>query len=286
MLNNAQSNAVLSRLLNHEIKHGIKTTGLTKQERINWAVRHLYQTGEQPTGRVFVPVDDPSPPLTSDRLIVTVATGPVHERLLASTSVFMRRYADRIGADFIALTGETQCWWGLEKFRVKPYVQAYKRTLFIDADVLIRDDAPDIFLMVPECHVGMHDDQPHLPSLEWAYQERQRLWASQGVEQWHPSYIFNTGVVVCDSMHASIWQPPTKPMPGEHCNEQFWIERNSRDYLRYRLHVQFNTQWYMKQFFKLAKYAWFIHLANCPAGDRLGLIRHFTRNGNRREIDP
>ena len=61
----------------------------------------------------------------------------------------MEAYAKRIGADFVAITKPSQDWWGLEKFRVQPFAQSYERTLYVDADVFLTEETPDLFDVVP-----------------------------------------------------------------------------------------------------------------------------------------
>lgn len=230
----------------------------------------------------FVPVADPIPNPKSPLLVITVAVGPEHEDLLKISAPLMRAYAKRIGADFMALTGVTQCWWGLEKFRIRPFVELYERTLFLDADILVRDGSPSLFDTVPKGSIGMHNDRPAQASMEWSIPQRSALWASQDVPDWHPEYLRNSGVVVCDQMHADIWTPPPKKVPGSHCDEQFWIERLTRHYHNYELPLEFNTQWYFKDFAETMQSAWFVHFANCPAGQRKALMLAALEHGNKR----
>jgi hypothetical protein len=113
------------------------------------------------------------------RLLITVATGDSFRELLKYTGPLMEAYAHRIGADFVAITKPAQDWWGLEKFRVHPFAQAYERTLYVDADVFLTEETPDLFDVVPTGHVAMHDDWSQLPSFEWVFEERRNILQSQ-----------------------------------------------------------------------------------------------------------
>ncbi|MFM2219914.1 MAG: hypothetical protein RL240_4232 [Planctomycetota bacterium] len=86
---------------------------------------------------------------TKSRLLITVATGDSFRELLKYTGPLMEAYAHRIGADFVAITKPAQDWWGLDKFRVHPFAQAYERTLYVDADVFLTEETPDLFAVVP-----------------------------------------------------------------------------------------------------------------------------------------
>lgn len=229
-----------------------------------------------------VPADLMLVPRTpADRLLVTVACGGQYETLLREfTGPAMQAYAARIRADFLPLVGRTQDWWGLEKFRVGAVAQRYQRTLFVDADVLIRADAPDIFDLVPEGHIAMHDDWAAQGDHQWHRAQRDALWSSQGVPPLHLSTMRNSGVIVCDQMHADIWTPPERPVPGNHCDEQFWVERHARFYPSFDLPRAWNTQWYYPDFPTTRADAYFVHFACCPMELRLQEICRELLRGN------
>lgn len=210
----------------------------------------------------------------STTLVITVAAGEAYENLLKDyTASPMKAYAKRIGADFITLTGITQKWWGLEKFRIGPIASHYERTLFVDADVLIKTDAPNIFNEVPIGHVAMANDWELEGNHNWHRTQRQQLWESQDVPPLYPEHLRNSGVVVVDQMHADIWTPPLKRMPENHVDEQFWIERWSRFYDFHQLDMRWNNQWYYPDFSITKNSAYFLHFACCPMPERIKQLK-------------
>ena len=80
--------------------------------------------------------------------VITIAIGEHYQQLSTLTHPTIRRYADRIGADFIAITeqkiSETTPHW--EKFQLLDYLNTYDRILYVDTDVLIRKNCPNIFI--------------------------------------------------------------------------------------------------------------------------------------------
>jgi hypothetical protein len=210
------------------------------------------------------------------RLLITVATGDSFRELLKYTGPLMEAYAHRIGADFVAITKPAQDWWGLEKFRVHPFAQAYERTLYVDADVFLTEETPDLFDVVPAGHVAMHDDWSQLPSFEWVFEERRNILQSQELPMDNSKSVLNTGVVMCDRKHASIWKPPLHPFFPTHCSEQFWIQNSARGLPFFQLPTEFNTQYWMPEFRKLLPTAKVVHLANCTPERRLEFARQFT----------
>jgi hypothetical protein len=210
------------------------------------------------------------------RLLITVATGDSFRELLKYTGPLMEAYAKRIGADFVAITKPAQDWWGLEKFRVHPFAQAYERTLYVDADVFLTEATPDLFDVVPTGHVAMHDDWSQLPSFEWVFEERRNILQSQELPMDNSKSVLNTGVVMCDRKHASIWKPPLHPFFPTHCSEQFWIQNSARGLPFFQLPTEFNTQYWMPEFRKILPTAKVVHLANCTPERRLEFARQFT----------
>ncbi len=228
------------------------------------------------------PVVESIPKPQHDKLIITVAVGKLFHELLEMTGPIFEAYAKRVGADFVCLTETTQQWWGLEKFRVLPFAQQYERSLYLDADIILRHTAPDLFKLVPAGHVAMHDDYPHLPSYEWLWNERRSVLESQGNPMDETPTAWNTGLVMCDRQQAGIWQPPVEEFLPTHCAEQFWIEHSARQYPFFRIPTELNTQYWMPRFTELLPTAKIVHLANCPNDQRLAQARQLIAADNPR----
>lgn len=215
----------------------------------------------------YTPVEEKPFPLKSSRAIVTIAIGDHFQEVLRLARRSLQRYADKCNADFIVLEDKTQGWPLYEKFRIKSVAESYDRTLFIDADCLIRKSCPDLFDLVPRGHVGMHNDTPHNLNCDWLRRTWSDIMHSQGIIQQikQPVQTLNSGVVLCDKEHAYIWTPPEYPLPGKHEDEQVWvqstIERTNTPVFTFpRI---FNEQWYFRDFKANTKNAQIIHFANC-----------------------
>jgi hypothetical protein len=224
----------------------------------------------QPTQEVVKP--------QKPRLVITVAIGRTFQEIFERTGRILEDYARRCNADFVVLTNPTQTWWGLEKFRIRQFASQYDRTLYLDADVLLRGSMPNLFDLVPAGHVAMHDDWPHLPSYDWLFSERKRMLESQDVPMDTSNTTWNTGIVLCDREHADLWTPPREPFMPTHCAEQFWVEHNARRFPFFELPTSLNTQYWMPNFEDLLPTAHAIHLSNCPNEQRLAWIDNFLNS--------
>jgi hypothetical protein len=258
----------------------------------------------------FIPVNsDPKPNPKRKNLVITVACGEEYENIL-SVNRTIEKYAKKCDADYIELRGKTQGWWGQEKFRIKKYVEAYERTLFVDADVVIKDGANNLFDIVPENAIGIHDDfymilkvfQHKNPINHlWLTHDRKKLIKSQDVEQ-EGSFIYNiptcynTGVVLTPRKYSHIWTPLKSGYPQGHCDEQIWIEYNmyKNNCLISPLNSIYNTQWwwsvkidkhpggydmlaYDDTFKNTERFSYFIHFAN--ATSRYEVIKKYIETG-------
>lgn len=215
---------------------------------------------------------------TRPNLLITVATGyflSFYEIVKPS----LVAYADKINADLICLMAPKHSWWGYEKFRVQTFVPYYERTLYVDSDLVITPNCPNLFEMVPYEDIGIHDDYPWAPVVDWIYPEKEMVCQSQDIYPLLAPVMYNTGVVVCNKHHRA-WEAPKRPLPENfHCAEQFYVEQTilREGYTITKLPIELNTQWWMKEFLRLLPSAQIVHLANslCKHQDLTLAMREF-----------
>jgi len=228
-----------------------------------------YTAEPPPNANVYRPAPVPTILRTRDRCVVTLAVGTEGDELHALTGPSQRAYAAKIGADYHVIAGRTQsesmvCF---EKFRVRPYAEAYlDGTLYLDADVFVMGDAPDVFAAVPETSIGMVDISPRVPN-EWIIEQMAALCQSQGVPVLTPDpHYWNSGVWVGRPVHAGYWTPPPLPIPGVRwCDEEQWCRRNTLSMGVPILNIdrRWNWTWCDDRSFSFWDEArpWFVHLA-------------------------
>lgn len=140
--------------------------------------------------------------------IISIAIGSEHQRLSEVTFPFIQKYADNINADFIKIIekkiSETTPHW--EKFQLYKYLETYDRIVYLDADILIRSDADNLFDIVPEQMVGMFNEAPFTDNRVYAIESGAKDYNIKGF-QWDGRY-FNTGVMVLSKEHRFIFKKP------------------------------------------------------------------------------
>lgn len=148
-------------------------------------------------------------------------------------------YAHNISADFVVLTGRTQGYLQLEKFRVKAFAELYDRTLFISPNVYIKDNCPNLFDEVPEGYVGIYDDREigspgHKINSKMLLLKSETFTRTSIITSLHDYSIkdeaklmdsdYDDSVVLCDKKDAAIWSPFTFPYRFLEDENRSWME--------------------------------------------------------------
>ncbi len=171
----------------------------------------------------------PQPPAldlkpTRSRALVTVVVGDEAERCFAVSGPLMERYAERVGADLVVLRWPGHPDWPMSaKFAIGRVLDHYDRIAYVDADVLLRPAAVDLFEMCPaDCFGAVNQlHQTRLVPQFGREREHQRFRAEMGFPLVaHLPWYFNAGVMVVPKSHQRILLPPAGPIPARHCSEE------------------------------------------------------------------
>jgi hypothetical protein len=200
------------------------------------------------------------PSTNRTRCIVTVAVGDECQAISQLTKPFMQAYADRCDADLICLTNRLRDWWGLEKFRTYYFASQYEECLFLDADVVVKPDAPSIFDR--KSSVAIHDEASFHTSLEWLEKERSSVRLASGVNVADSSQCFNSGVVYVRRQAANVWLPPEVAIGSSHCAEQIWVQHQAAKHDVELLDFRWNWCGFFGKFETGIDDAWLVHFAN------------------------
>lgn len=130
------------------------------------------------------------------RAVITIAIGEEFRQIAAMTHPLIEAYARRIGADFISLHGDIAKPWQ-EKFRLFDFLELYDRVLFLDTDVIVKPDCPDLFELVPLDDFGAWLTSRHGPRFDPLIARIQEHLPDLG---WRKTY-FNSGVLVVSRQH-------------------------------------------------------------------------------------
>ncbi len=188
------------------------------------------------------PVNDPKPNPLNKTVVITYLP-PGKENFLDGIER-IREYASRINADFVLLEGRTQGSILLEKFRIKPFVEAYDRTIFFHYTIAIKEGCPNLFDIVPEDKIGIYDNAKEIPNNSdfiKHYKKRRLRILKADIFTKYPaltqevvepiefeseqiSTCYDFGVIICNKSHASMWSPITFAFPKQKHDDDIWME--------------------------------------------------------------
>lgn len=178
------------------------------------------------------PVDffDEIPEPTSDYALVVVNVNPYSASHLALTKDSIVEYAKKCGADYIELTGD-QCpeFSIYNKFRIHAVTKKYKKTLFMDVDICVDKNAPNIFSLTPDDKISAFVDQGLFIEEEfdlWIRQALQRIYRS-GCDDYpaqnKDNQMINSGVLVIPQALADYYQQPIRRYEKAWCFDQMHL---------------------------------------------------------------
>lgn len=181
-------------------------------------------------------------------------------------------YANKIGADFICINekgiSRTTPHW--EKFQISKLLNTYHRIIYFDSDIIIRNDCPNLFDIVPEDHIGLFNEAPFTNR---SFELMMDVCNKYGVKlpNWDGKY-YNTGVMVVSRRHIDMFQKPDQEIFSYY--EQSYLNmiialRKEREEIKvFELPYQFNRMTCMDFFTGEERFAsHIIHYAGYPSLD-------------------
>ena len=157
------------------------------------------------------------------KLLITTRADDGIKEMTDITHPILRRYADRVGADFMILSHDppSDSGDGRPHYRILKHYELheeYDRILHIDSDMIISPDCPNLFEVVPYDKVGtvLEDKGSRSLARHQLIQQSQQKFGSVG---WTEEYI-NTGLIMTSKCHRDIFQS---------INGEYWTGFGSDD---------------------------------------------------------
>lgn len=216
------------------------------------------------------------------RAIVTLALYD-HAQVLELTLPMMQDYALRVGAELHVIDTDLRPNYKLaNKWRLASFSRSYDQTLYVDSDVLIMPQAPDIFASVPS-GFAVRDEKPdYAYRPNWYEHETLDLYQSQGVVH-ELSRCANAGVMLMTPETAELYEePPQRPYSQLWCTDQHWLSYRleTTDKQVTWLDDRWNWGFIRADWWSGLQYAWFVHLnGSRPLSYRIELAARI-RAGN------
>lgn len=199
-------------------------------------------------------------------LVLTICTGEKYQKLAELTHPTLKSYAEKINADFLVIdkSNKTSSHW--EKFQIYDLLTKYERILFIDTDIIVRADSPNLFDIVPKDSLGMFDEAPFTPERQYSLMEACKDYNIK-LPQWNGKY-YNTGVMVISRIHREVFNHPGKEIFNFY--EQGYLNAiiHKLEIKTFILPYQFNRMTCLDSITGEERFAsYFIHYAGVPSVD-------------------
>ena len=152
------------------------------------------------------------------RAIVTLVIGDKARSMLDIGFDLLTNYADKTHSRLVVINEEKiklEGFPNLEKFQIVEILDNYDRVLYLDADILIHPNCPDIFDVVSNNSFGaVTDNTDNVWGNLNRYDEMINVQRSLGYIKWYSGY-FNTGVMLLSKEHKGIFDNPSDRLKFE-----------------------------------------------------------------------
>lgn len=208
--------------------------------------------------------------MTKENLILTIGIGEYHQKISELTLPSIKKYAKRIGADFKIITEanplyEADFFSGtqrmlFQKCAIYDLLTQYKRILYLDIDLIVREDCPSLFDIVPSDKLGVMNEAVFGSRIELVDAANQ---FGEPLKKWDGKF-YNTGVMVISRMHRPLFKFPTH---NRKLGEQAYFNlRISNDGIKIKeLDWRFNRMSIMDTFIGKSRLeSYIVHYAGAP----------------------
>ncbi len=169
----------------------------------------------------------------NDLALMTIVVGEGTESIWEKSRPYFEAYADKVGADLIVMknmpiiqrpiyaaayskkvvkTEEVPLYPSAHwlKLTLGHWLhKKYRRVIYMDADLIIRPDTPNLFEIVPEQKLGIFNEGKFAPRGIVLHDARLKMGPLPG---WDGVSYYNTGVMVISKFHRHIFNNPEGPV--------------------------------------------------------------------------
>lgn len=232
----------------------------------------------------LITLNDILPDKHSDLAICVIPANREAAAQLEVTRENIILYANRCGADYIELTGDKAPEWPMSnKYRLKQVIEKYERTLYLDCDVVVKPDAPNIFQNSALDKVCFVD--------EWKIikDSYENLFSGLQIERSkvilrYPSLARNNraiqpngGVMLFPRDLAHRYSQPPGPYPKFWCFDQDYLLLNLEDDEFEIIDWRYNLEFIDTDFWNKIEESYFVHLnGSKPISYRIELLKRIV----------
>ena len=210
---------------------------------------------------------------TKDTLVLTISIGDYYNEVAKLTTPSIQAYAKKIGADYLNINEFnphyiTQKW---NKFHIHEMLNKYKRIIYLDIDILVREDTPNLFEIVPENKLGMFNEGRYTARFEFLEQASE--YYGEPLRTWNGKF-YNSGVMVISRIHKNIFKLP-KGQDFVETDQPYINLRILNDKVEmFDLDYKFNRMDILDRFCGISRLdSYIVHYAGAPQDIQMDVMR-------------
>ena len=140
--------------------------------------------------------------------LLTILYGDYYQKLSSLTYPTIESYAKKIDCDFVI---------GTHMLDVYELLNQYERIIYVDTDLIIRDDCPNLFNITPKDKLGMFNEGKYIDKKS-KIQEVAKFYC-EDIQKWDGKY-YNSGIMVISRIHKQLFRKIAN-MSGDKMEEYF-----------------------------------------------------------------
>src|SRR3990170_5572970 len=142
------------------------------------------------------------------KAIVTIVSGEETRKMWEGTGTSFLHYAQKTGAELVVLDSSrlwmpSPHWLKLDLYAL---LTRFDRIIYLDSDILIRPDCPDLFDVIPKEKLGIFNEGKFSPRAMAIHECKVRF--RDDLPGWDGMSYYNTGVMVLSKIHRNIFEKP------------------------------------------------------------------------------
>lgn len=198
--------------------------------------------------------------------VLTISIGKEYQEIAKYTHPVIKKYAEKLGAEFVCIDvqkiSQTTPHW--EKFQIYDLLNKYERILYVDTDIIIREDCPNLFDEVSFSRLGMFNEAQFTDRSRELMIDICKAYDTT-LSSWNGHY-YNTGVIVISRCHKELFKKPDKEIFSFYEQSYLNMIISKMDVPIHNLHHKFNRMTCMDRFIGEERFAsYIIHYAGYPS---------------------
>lgn len=231
-----------------------------------------------------IKINDRLPRKRSDLAICVIPANREAMDQLDVTRNNILQYAKKCNADYIELTGDKAPEWPMSnKYRLKRVIEKYEHTLYLDCDVVVKKDCPNIYEELASDKVCFVNEWNIIKSSYDLLFKGLKEERSKALEE-YPHLAKNNrevqpngGVMLFPKNLADRYSQPPLPYPKRWCFDQDYLLLNLEDDEFEIIDWKYNLEFIDADFWNKIDDAYFVHLnGSRPISYRIELLQRIV----------